>query len=117
MNSSHFKTRKGKTQLCTSINLIQDILVIFFTLVACTLLRLDNGEVNYEGSIVSFHFIDKYSVDTMASFSCDDGYSLTGPSSSICQDSGTWDPEIPTCGNEMNQNILFRLNCLVYSAS
>ena len=97
-----FTSFENQKRKCRSINLIQDILVIFFTLVACTRVRLDNGEVNYRGSIVTFAFINKYHVDTVATFSCDDGYSLTGPSLSICQDSGTWDPQPPTCGNEIN---------------
>ena len=79
-------------------------MVIIFTLVACAHIRLDNGEVNYDGSRVPFAFTDKYSVDTVATFSCNPGYSLSGSSSSICQDSGTWDPQPPTCDNE---NILF----------
>ena len=77
-----------------------------FTLVACSPLKLPNSVVSYDGSIVSYAFTDKYSVDTVATFSCNPGYSLSGSSSSICQDSGTWDPQPPTCGNKMNQNIL-----------
>ena len=44
----------------------------------------------------------KYPVDTMATFSCDEGFSLSGSSSSICQDSGNWSQETPICGNELN---------------
>ena len=81
-------------------------MAIFFTLVACARLHLDNGEVNYEGSIVTYdYYVSKYNVGTMATFSCDSGYSLSGSSSSICQADGTWNPQTPTCGNEMNQYI------------
>ena len=46
-----------------------------------------------------------YYVDTMASFSCNHGYSLSGSDSSICQTSegGTWNKQTPSCiqGDEM----------------
>ena len=40
----------------------------------------------------------------MAFFSCINGYFLTGSGSSICQESGTWDQQFPTCGNEIKLN-------------
>ena len=43
--------------------------------------------------------LDFYYVDTMASFACNFGYSLSGSDSSICQDSegGTWNEQTPSC--------------------
>ena len=38
-------------------------------------------------------------MDTMASFTCNDGYFLSESDSSVCQDSGggTWNLQTPTC--------------------
>ena len=37
---------------------------------------------------------------TMASFTCDVGYSLAGDTSITCLISGTWSSTPPTCGND-----------------
>ena len=43
--------------------------------------------------------VEFYYVDTMASFSCNPGYSLSGSDSSICKTAGggTWEHPTPTC--------------------
>ena len=43
----------------------------------------------------------------MASFVCNDGYTLTGSESSACQTNGTWDQQTPTCGIAFISSILF----------
>ena len=40
---------------------------------------------------------ESYHVYTMASFSCNHGYSLSGSDSSICLDSKTWSKPAPSC--------------------
>ena len=50
----------------------------------------------------------------MALFSCDVGFSLSGSSSSICQDSGNWSQETPTCGNEINIFLLKNDKSILY---
>jgi len=35
-------------------------------------------------------------------FTCDDGFTLTGSSTRTCQDDGTWSGTEPMCGTGMN---------------
>ena len=77
-------------------------------------MSIENGQVNYNASGVTNGNSKYYYVDTMASFSCNFGYSLSGSDSSICQISGggTWNPHIPICiqGDEITT-----LFCLLVS--
>ena len=70
-------------------------------------MSIENGQVNYNASEVTNGDSEYYYVDTMASFSCNFGFSLSGSNSSICQISagGTWNPHIPICiqGDEIIQ--------------
>ena len=84
---------------------ILDIFKNVFTVVFCSAPVLENGVINYDRPR---HNIDHDAIDgTIATFSCDDGYSLSGSSSSVCQADRTWDPQTPTCGNEINYNCVF----------
>ena len=38
-----------------------------------------------------------YPENTTVSFTCDDGLTLSGNSSSTCDAQGTWNPQPPTC--------------------
>ena len=61
---------------------------------------LISGQITYNDSMTSpYH----YPLDTMASFSCYNGYSLSGPISSICLMSEEWSEQPPTC-NLSNKN-------------
>ena len=74
--------------------------------------------MTYNDSQIDSNFSpNKYHVNTMATFSCDNGYSISGSDSSICQDSGIWDPQTPTCGNEIKSKLCLHENCLVYSTT
>ena len=70
--------------------------------VVCTQLSLANGRVTYNHS-TGFRVL--FLEGTMATFTCNDGYALSGAESSICQPSETWSEPNPSCGN--NINILF----------
>ena len=59
----------------------------------CPALSLENGEVEYHPESVN----GEYQTGTFAVFRCNDEYMRTGSLVSICQDSGTWEPDIPTC--------------------
>ena len=59
----------------------------------CSALGLSNGRVDYNTSAVN----GRYPVDTSASFTCNSGYTRSGSSSSICQNSGGWNEYEPTC--------------------
>ena len=54
---------------------------------------MDNGQVSYNRSPVN----GRYPVGTEVYFSCNPGYSSTGPSSMICESSGNWSLQAPTC--------------------
>ena len=77
----------------------------------CESLSIENGQVIYNAQGVTYGDLEFYYVDTMASFSCDPGYSLSGSDSSICHASGggTWNQETSTC---IQEGILLVLNFL-----
>ena len=70
----------------------------YFTAVVCSELDLENGQVNYNESA---EFIKLYYPGTMASFTCDEGYTLSGSPTSICQADGNWDQTSSHCGNKI----------------
>ena len=60
--------------------------------------------MNYNARGVTVGDEEFYYTDTMASFSCNPGYSLSGSDSSICSTSmgGIWNEQTPSCqGDEM----------------
>ena len=61
-------------------------------------MSISNGRVMYDRARVSVN--GGWPVDTVASFSCNSGYSRSGSSSRTCQTSGNWNQQNPTC----NQN-------------
>ena len=61
--------------------------------VTCADLSLSNGRVSYNTGSVNGGF----PVDTVVSFHCNNGYSLSGSSSRTCQTSGNWDQSTSTC--------------------
>ena len=74
----------------------------YFVVVICSALSLSNGGISYNQSEVN----GEYSVDTKATFSCNSGYKRAGSGSSTCQTSGNWSPQIPTCNQSKEFNIL-----------
>ena len=67
--------------------------------VTCESLSIENGQINYNTSEVTAEDASFYYVDTMASFSCNHGYSLSGSDSSIflISQGGTWNEQTPIC--------------------
>ena len=62
--------------------------VTFFTGVDCsTPKQLRNGTVNYDGT----------GYNMVVVYKCDEGYSLIGSSTRVCQSSGEWSGEEPFC--------------------
>ncbi len=57
---------------------------------------LMNGDITYEAGVV-----DSRPINTIATFTCDNGYSLTGGSFRVCQNDGTWSGTVPTCQCEL----------------
>ena len=79
-------------------------IVLFYTVV-CPFLTLTNGKVDYNTSRMVYYDNYGYSVNTMASFSCDTFYHREGNSSAICQSSGNWSEPTPTCNSSnVNEN-------------
>ena len=70
--------------------------------VTCTSLTLTNGAVSYNSHPAS---VARYPVDTVATFSCNHGYSLSGSTSGTCQTSGNWNQATPTCNQSKLKNI------------
>ena len=67
--------------------------------VTCESLSIAYSQVIYNASGVRYGDVEFYYVDTMASFSCNPGFSLSRSNSSIYQDSGgaTWNQQTPIC--------------------
>ncbi len=51
-----------------------------------------NGGITYTGGLVNSR-----PINTIATFTCDNGYTLTGGSARACQNDGTWSGSAPTC--------------------
>ena len=74
---------------------------MYFTDGICVSLSVSHGEVSYSTSPVN----EKYLVDTVASFSCNYGYTRSGSASRTCQTSANWNGEITTCSQSIKANI------------
>ena len=75
---------------------------LLFYAVTCPPLILENGEVAYNTSLLidevfPTHPTSGYSVNTMASLSCDKFYHRQESSSVICENSGNWNELTPIC--------------------
>ena len=70
-----------------------------FITVLCPILSLSNGVVDYSRGEVN----GQYPVDTVATFSCNPGYSRSGYNSSTCLTPGNWNQQTPIC-SESNTN-------------
>ena len=53
-------------------------------------------------------------VNSVAEYSCDAGFSLVGPASRTCQTSGTWTEDEPDCSKSM-YNYTYTCNYVVLS--
>ena len=58
--------------------------------------NINNGRVSTDGGL---------STGQNATYSCNNGYHLTGDSVRTCQENGTWDNEEPTCQIIGNKNL------------
>ena len=77
---------------------------IIFVVVTCTALSPpSNGQISYNEPSMTY---GEYPVDTKASFTCNQGYSLSGSESRTCETSGNWNQETPTCNQSNECNIL-----------
>ena len=87
-------------------------LIISF-LKVCESVSLANGEVNYNQSPVSNGI---YPLNTIASFTCNNGYYLVGSKSSTCHAPNSWNNDIPTCskGNKRNEVTCTKFQLSIY---
>ena len=74
-----------------------------------------NGHVDYaipyQEMYPSAHYWEttgsgRYPFDTVASFSCNEGYSLSGNEEITCQTSGNWNMDPPECNARKEMNCL-----------
>ena len=66
----------------------------------CPSLNLENGWIRYTSSLLN----GGYPVYTEAFIYCNWLHNREGASSVICQNSGNWNPQAPTC-NESNEQL------------
>ena len=82
------------------------VIDLIFCSVTCSSLSLGNGAVTYNLAAVA----GGYPVYTVASFTCNSGYSRSGASSSTCQTSGQWSMNKPICNQSKSQLHIFDYN-------
>ena len=85
-------------------------LVKIISVVVCHQRYLTNGNVHYNREIdFAWPFPLRYGhpVGTVASFSCNSGFTLSGTSISNCDRSGSWTGQPPRC-NKGNENKYFQ---------
>ena len=58
---------------------------------------LMNGDIAYTGGLA-----DSRPINTIATYTCDNGYTLTGGSFRACPNDGTWSGTTPTCQCEFH---------------
>ena len=87
--------------------MIRTDMFIFFNIdaVTCSSLSLSNDEVSYSGSAVN----GEYPVNTVASFTCNSGYALSGSESSTCETSGTWNEQYQMCNQGEVEGIWLKI--------
>ncbi len=51
-----------------------------------------NGQVNPSG--------ESFPVDTVLTYTCDDGYTLDGESETLCLEGGVWSNDAPACNGK-----------------
>ena len=66
---------------------------ICYFLDTCPPLSLENGRVSYNRNAIN----GRRPIGTVATFSCNTGYTRVGTSSNTCQNSGNWQRYIPVC--------------------
>ncbi len=69
---------------------------------------LMNGVIAYTGGLT-----DIRPINTFATFTCDNGYTLTGEGFRVCQNGGTWSGTAPTCQGEFHYILTVALPFLI----
>ena len=75
----------------------------YFHVATCGPRSISDGEISYDRDSVN----GRYPVNTTVTFMCNPGFSLSGESSSICQETARWNTLDPTCDPGEEMFILF----------
>ena len=84
----------------------------FFVVVLCPPISVVNGQVKYKKSSVNYYLFKakgSLPLDTVATMWCNYAFYRSGPSTSICQTSGKWNQQPPTCHHCNKNNVLIIL--------
>ena len=73
------------------------LFALLFSAVICPSLNLTNGEIFYHKSGVD----GGYELETVAQIVCHPGYNRSGDLNIVCEISGSWSEQKPTC-NQSN---------------
>ena len=68
--------------------------------VSCPNVHVATGQVEYSSVSVN----GRFHVNTVAEIQCPADHSLSGSETVTCQDSGQWNPNVPTC-NKVQQGM------------
>ncbi len=60
---------------------------------------LTNGVIDYGGAVST----NSRQVDTVATYTCDTGYTINGSSTRTCESDGMWSGSTPTCQRKWNE--------------
>jgi len=85
-----------------------DIIVTssFILVASCQVLTVTDGSVTYAPEGIP------PLVGAVATYTCNENYTLNGASMRTCQDDGTWTEDDPTCSeySNMNHRVYLRIN-------
>ena len=100
-----WKQKKFNKKISPSVRLYIIKLISYLQKIdpTCEALSLVNGQIDYSDSALT---AGEYPVDTVASFTCDFRYYLSGAGSITCQTSGKWNAESPMCKSNKSYALL-----------
>ncbi len=87
--------------------ILLNVFSLLFSGTCSDLPPLMNGDITYSGGLA-----DSRPINTIATYTCDNGYNLTGGPFGVCQKDGSWDGIAPTCQGEFHYNFFISFDTL-----